>query len=40
MPEIYAIAILDFDIWQDMDLPVEMQNEYINSFDLRYIRTG
>lgn len=40
MPEIYAIAILDFDIWRGMELPVEMQNEYVNSFDLRHIRTG
>lgn len=39
MPEIYAIAIRNFDIWQGMELPVELQNEYINSYDLRHVKT-
>lgn len=39
LPDIYAIAILDFDIWQGMEHPVELQDKYINCYGLRHIKT-
>lgn len=39
IPEIFGIAILDFDPWDGIDLPPGLKAEYINSYNFRHTRT-
>lgn len=39
LPEINAIAIMDFNPWEGIDVPPGIQNEYVNSYGFRHIKT-